>query len=192
MPFAMGAQGTHDDSSHQGSAKRDVALGVAALDAVGQILATELPAVELTTNKDAASGYAGLDASSLLALAQQRTNFKIGSFTRDMTTADGDQAITGVGFQPILIILFASRSGTTGEFSIGLQISGTQLCQYNSHNITAGSFTATNAACLLMKEAAGSYQFANINTFGADGFTVTWTKTGTPAGTCTVYYLAIK
>lgn len=39
MPFWFGAMGSHDDSSHQGSAKRDAYNGVAGLDANGKILA---------------------------------------------------------------------------------------------------------------------------------------------------------
>ena len=39
MPFSGGTSGAHDDAMHQGNAKRDVADGLAALDASGFVLA---------------------------------------------------------------------------------------------------------------------------------------------------------
>ncbi len=57
MPFAIGGGGAHDDTAHQGSAKKGVASGVASLDAASKV-------VQNPVSRGAASGVASLDASS--------------------------------------------------------------------------------------------------------------------------------
>jgi hypothetical protein len=91
MPFPGGTQGGHDDSQHQGSAKKAIlsgvasldatthvplaqltvgtASGIATLDASSHVPAAQLALAELLANKNAVSGYAGLDANSRVAEA---------------------------------------------------------------------------------------------------------------------------
>lgn len=57
----------HQDDLHTGSAKRAQANGVASLDAAGKVPIAEVGAVELTSNKNVASGYAGLDVNTRVA-----------------------------------------------------------------------------------------------------------------------------
>lgn len=146
--------------------------------------------IQTESMKNAASGIAGLDASILLSLAQQRTNFKIGTFTRDMTLAAGNQAVAGVGFVPRFVIFLNSRSGNP-DMSIGFDDGTLQYSVADAH--LSGADTYEVQACSINnRQGAAIYHRGVISSFDADGFTVTWSKLGAVAGTTTVFYAAIK
>jgi hypothetical protein len=111
------------------------------------------------------------------------TRFKVGSFTHDVSI-EGTQAITGVGFQPKALILFGSVIGDTYA-SWGFTDGTTQECIY----ITASPYVMSEAYLCLI---AGGNVRAAFTSFDSGGFTVTWSKNGTPTGTGTVYYLALR
>jgi len=115
-----------------------------------------------------------------------------GTFSRDVSTATGTQAITGVGFLPRLIFFLSSVSGTV-QTSIGFDDSGTyRYCIFNDNAIAAGTWSPYSTKSILLQPASGSYNEGYISTLGSDGFTVTWTKTGTPTGTATIFYVALR
>lgn len=123
------------------------------------------------------------------------TEFKIGSFTRNMTTASGTQAVTGVGFVPrLLVFLAAKSSGIDYSGSVGFDDGTSKFCI--ATYLYAGAYMAwTNsaAASILYPNAPGVTQYAGYaSSLDADGFTITWTRTGAPSGTLTTYYLAIR
>jgi hypothetical protein len=68
MPFSIGGGGAHDDTSHQGSAKKAIASGVASLDAGTLIPAAQVPNHGLskhTADAKASSGnYVGNDTAN--------------------------------------------------------------------------------------------------------------------------------
>jgi hypothetical protein len=181
----------HDDILHTGSAKRATVNGVASLDAAGKVPVAEVGAVELTTNKDAASGYPGLDASSLIALAQQRVLFKVGSFTRDTSTATGTQAITGVGFVPRLVLFFASDTSNAHSVSIGVDEGTVPQCLTDYNASSANTWAQITNAIRLIQAAGIDYR-GNIQSMDADGFTISWTKVGAKTGAATISYIAIR
>lgn len=117
--------------------------------------------------------------------------FKITSFTRDISTASGTQAITGIGFQPDVVLFLYGVSGESpGGFGID---DGTNHYTYaNGYEVTAGSFVLSGAASINLFRAVGNSYAGAVTTLGADGFTITWTKTGSPTGTATVRALCIK
>lgn len=43
----------------------------------------------------------------------------------------------------------------------------------------------------VLQEKGGNYQQGVINSFDADGFTIGWTKVGTPTGTCAINALCV-
>jgi hypothetical protein len=124
-------------------------------------------------------------------LSRSLSNFFIGSFTRNLASSSGTQTVTGVGFQPRGVIFFAAVPSVVGAASWGLD-DGT-----NSEGIrggtVAGEFnTQTDGGSIEVVISGGNYQSASITTLNPDGFIVTWAKTGTPTGTATVKYLAMR
>jgi len=114
----------------------------------------------------------------------------VGSFTRDISTATGTQAITGVGFLP-KVVFFLTVEDTGNMASWGFGNSATALTTYNTDNAAAGTFATTTGAIRVQDGAADIYT-GGLNSLDADGFTIAWVKTGNPTGTITVRYLAIK
>lgn len=115
--------------------------------------------------------------------------FKSGSFTRDISTASGTQAITGVGFRPKFIILFA-QVAVAGNVSIGIT-DGTN----NAGMKVLGSGSPTtwdlnNVPIYIYIDGTKQYYASGI-TMDSGGFTVTWVKAGSPTGTMYVGYFAV-
>jgi hypothetical protein len=126
------------------------------------------------------------EAITALAPAATPAKIKAGSITRAMTTASGDQAYAGVGFQPVLVLFFCH--GT--QPSIGVSaVAGAGACIYYD-SVTPG--TIMSAANAIRSCGTGvNRQDGFVKTFDADGFTITWAKNGSPTGTNTIYYLAV-
>ena len=148
---------------------------------------------------EALAGYTG-GASQRSLLEQARLELKeapegaytvgrsaVGNFDRDMTLASGTQAITGVGFRPYLVIFLGVRSGS-GEITWGFDNGTTRNSM--SRAVATGNFNSSTGASMRFDEAASTLYDATSLTMDADGFTVTWDKTGTKTGTATVLYLA--
>jgi hypothetical protein len=109
-----------------------------------------------------------------------------GSFTRDLTTASGSQAITGVGFVP-KAVLFTMSVGGGARFSDGFD---TQTARGSTYTNGSATFNA-DARSIVALTSGSDFQYAQIATMDSDGFTLTWTKTGSPTGSATIKYLAI-
>ena len=123
----------------------------------------------------------------------ESSRFFGGSFTRDMSTASGTQAITGVGFKPKAVIQI--NVGTTGgndQASTGGTMDGTNNGCIELGVVSNHFPQTTFAGIWRVDEAGGNYQTFVLSSFDSDGFTITWTKTGTPTGTATVTYLAVR
>ena len=116
------------------------------------------------------------------------TKVKIGTFTREFSAPSGDVSYTGVGFKPSFIIALAGvQNNTEGMFSIGfgmLGAHGSMSQDAQSHRLMGTSnlvdFTGTPP----------DGQYGAIISMDDDGFTLRWTKLGSPSGTITVVYLA--
>jgi len=115
------------------------------------------------------------------------SGIKIGYFTYDLSTASGTQAITGVGFKPSHII-FIGGTGDANQTTIGIDNGTTKLCHY----LYTGSFYVNTNFSIASTPGASDYQTGLITTLGSDGFTLTWTKTGSPTGTLSLNYLAFR
>lgn len=117
---------------------------------------------------------------------------KIANFSRDMASASGDVAYTGVGFKPSAVIFFASVAGAAG-LSAGGSDATTHGCIFDAHINTASSWSYSAAICIyLLTASAGTYQCAIVKSMDADGFTLTWTKGNSPSGTAGGVYFAIR
>ena len=116
---------------------------------------------------------------------------KIGTFTRDLTTASGTQAITGVGFTPRFVTFAGHVHAVTSYGFYGGVDNGTTATCFTDYWASANGqwYVVTNRS-LDMRTSTGTIADAYISAFGADGFTLTWTKTGSPTGTGTITYTA--
>ena len=136
------------------------------------------------------------DSTKVLSVRDDRVvtvstaTFKVGTFTRDVSLANGTQAITGVGFKPKIIEMFCSIP-TTAAASVGFSDGTTHESIINRHPETANTWGAgTNL--LSMVTASSTEANAVLTTFDADGFTVTWNKIASPTGTATCQYNVSK
>ena len=114
--------------------------------------------------------------------------FKVGAFTRDTSLASGNQAITGVGFQPKAVVFLACVPSAF-IFSVGLD---TQAARESIRTEDATTFTGVAAAGISLHTNSANVYSGAITTLDADGFTVAWTRTGTPTGLAQIKYLAMR
>lgn len=120
------------------------------------------------------------------------TIYKAGSFTRDTTTASGNQSVTGVGFKPKVVAFVMARDNSFA-FSVGIDDGTTSICATSNSSVTAGAFLidTNDAISSIVNGGADVYQ-GNITSLDSDGFTIAWVKTGTPTATITIGYLALR
>lgn len=128
-------------------------------------------------------------ATNKKILLNKTTAFKVGIFTRDMTLASGSQSITGVGFKPKLITCTSSLgAGTVYASADGISDGIANSCM---ELYGAGGFYI-QGFFLIMHTTPADYQSAIVASLDADGFTLTWTKSGTPTGTGTIIFAAYR
>jgi len=115
--------------------------------------------------------------------------FYVGTATRDCTLASGNVAYTGVGFKASALVVFMAGGLGTNDWSNGF---GTAVSSQCVIGLGGGGNTAPGAFLMWDYNSAGVNQRATIASFDADGFTLTWTKQGSPTGTLTFNYLALR
>lgn len=118
--------------------------------------------------------------------------YKIGTFTRDMTAATGSVAYTGVGFKPKAVIFLCGVTGGSTWGSIGFTDGTSDVSWYNNHASSADSWVLNVANSIDGTTGSGAAQVTTTTSLDADGFTLSWTKIGSPTGTATVAYLALR
>lgn len=105
------------------------------------------------------------------------------AYTRDLTVATGSVAYTGMGFQPTSCIGSGqvAGGGFTNYTSLG-SIADSSRSPSTTYYATTAKFS--NSFFFAFADATETnYQLASIASYDADGFTLSWTKTGTPTGT---------
>jgi hypothetical protein len=122
----------------------------------------------------------------------EKPRVSLGGFTRVLNTASGDVSYTGYGFRPTELEFTASITGGTvwcdgyASFESGSQM----ICR----NFTAaGAFDNSGTTCIKIIGPTGAdIQSAILKSMDADGFTLTWTKAGTPPGTTLQVYVRAR
>jgi hypothetical protein len=119
-----------------------------------------------------------------------RAPCKVGTFTKNMADASGNQSYTGIGFKPAAVIFLAGVNGADGD-SKGVDDGTTAGYAADDYADVAGQQAAGTGASVVIIPAAGKAYVGHIASMDADGFTIAWTRTSTPTGTINVVYLAI-
>lgn len=135
----------------------------------------------LKSNGDGTTSWINAPSSSI--------SYKTGSLTRNIATT-GTQAITGLGFQPRLII-FSGGIDQSTKSSFGASCNSDFRTASNNGG-TTGSFTTGSAFAALIMQDGSNYAQAAVTSKDSDGFTLTWSKTGSPTGTATLFYIALS
>lgn len=113
----------------------------------------------------------------------------IGTIFRDSSLASGTQAITGIGFKPSIIQFIGGQSETVEFCWHGFANATTNQCYTRR---TASSFEAQGAFSIFVYQDLSNTYKGKILTMDSDGFTITWTRTGTPTGTLQIKFMASK
>lgn len=111
-----------------------------------------------------------------------------GILTRDLSLASGSVSYTGVGFTPKTCTFISSLDGTFRS-SIGSD-DGTN---HKAVSLISSSANIWTSDSIVAYDGVGAnYVVAHITSMDADGFTIAWTKTGSPTGTFNVIYTATR
>lgn len=115
--------------------------------------------------------------------------FSVGSFSRDLSTADGDVSYTGLGFTPKAISFVFSWVGNC----IGQGFDdGATHASHVSYGSAAPTYIGNSwSVSIAGLNAAGSaIRTGYVKSFDADGFTITWAGNSGMTGTLNVSYKA--
>lgn len=155
---------------------------------------SDLQTGDILANQIVQVVYDGTNFQMMSPSAAAGLRVKVLVTTHDMSVI-GLQTISGVGFQPKLVQIKASYQGTgysnggSAVMSQGDYDGTTQGCTYPATNTAnpeiAGSDYASGTICLLNRNSVSSNVNASAvaSNLGADGFDLTWSKSGFPTGT---------
>ena len=114
-------------------------------------------------------------------------SYKANSFTRDISLTDSSVSITGTGFQPTLVV-FIGCIGNSKVASWGFDTASSQFCIFSGSD-TNFSFYNTRS-CNFRSGSSSNETNGAITSMDSDGFTILFTKTGSPTGTADLKYAA--
>lgn len=103
------------------------------------------------------------------------TGVKIGVGTQN---AGGDQPIAGVGFKPSVVIFFAVDGNAANmNHSWGFDDGTAHMCSCVRNDAVDNALETST--CMWIQRGGGDILRAYISALGSDGFTLTWTLSGT-------------
>lgn len=106
---------------------------------------------------------------------------KVGTFTND--TANGDQAVTGVGFQPDFLLIFNSTTHSIMVYDGTRQVAAIYL---------DGSWQHSSTVTLQAYTDGSNHIDGVMKSLDSDGFTITWSGLAGTAPAETFAYAAFK
>ncbi len=162
---------------------------------------TSLPAANLTgTVADArisvltASKLTGaLPAISGASLTNLPSSLQVfaGTTTRLFDAASGDVSYTGIGFRPVGFYAY-SIIHTQDTFSWGFDDGTNGNAIYDNSGWGENTYGVGSGSSIYPVTSGANYNKGSIASFDADGFTISWTKLGSPAAlTISIYYMCI-
>jgi len=118
--------------------------------------------------------------------------FAMGVFSKAMTEASGTVAYTGTGFLPTHIFIQGGVTGSKAAFSVGMDDGTIKRVFTNNSENAAGDFIFRTTDSIDITTASGARQLALVDSFDSNGFTLDWTKVGSPTGTANFTYMAYR
>jgi hypothetical protein len=116
-----------------------------------------------------------------------------GNISKNIADATGDQVITGLGFRPVYIefdgILSSVGNANARGYTDCTDVTPASRGVYYYNAGTQWAEAGANTT-LVFRTAAGDIMSGVVTAVGHDGFTITWTKTGSPTGTAAIKYTA--
>ena len=130
--------------------------------------------------------------NALATAAEWDTGSFTNTFTRAIAGANASVSYTGVGFKPSIVFFLMSDGTASTNFSAGFDLSGSRgvLATIND----AGLTITLNLYSVIYAETWNTkLQTGLITSMDADGFTMSWVRTGlTAVGAMSILYLAIR
>jgi hypothetical protein len=114
---------------------------------------------------------------------------KVVQFSRDMTTATGTQSVTGVGFRPSAVI---GHNVVDPSNKQGWGMDDATLSAGTNTRDAVGADTWEASNFIHVQFGGGVTYDGTIQSFDADGFTVSWTKAGASTGSLLCRMLCFK
>lgn len=147
-------------------------------------------ATNLNLAGQATGDYAVYNGSAWTA---QPSKSQHGFIQRDLSVASGNQVVTGVGFEPTSIHFIMEQAGGIADperHSIGFSDgNGGDGCLFYQIAGVSG-WSSTSANCIYW---VGSSQgYVATCTFQSDGFTIAWTRNGSPTGLININWFATR
>lgn len=106
---------------------------------------------------------------------------KLITSSRNLATATSTVSYTGVGFKPSYIRVIGNVNNGT-IVSHGSTDKTNYMTIFKVGTVWQRSISS-GADCIQAISSVGNGVAGNIDSFDADGFTITWTRTGSPTGT---------
>lgn len=128
-------------------------------------------------------------------LAPLSGNIAVGTFTRNTSSASGDQTIVNVGFKPRAVIFLSVVAATAGRLSIGFSNGVVNKGINSVHSAVPDALSPSDNAINIRQGSGGTYSYTGIvKSFDSDGFTIVWTKGADSVSgeTITVQYLTLR
>jgi len=121
------------------------------------------------------------------------TQYKMKLLSKDLTEASGTIPYTGFGFQPThVIFMYSISAGSLGIGGLGFDDGTIQNGISNQEEETADLWIHRTGDTMDFTTASGARQLGEIDSFDSDGFTIDWTKVGSPTGTGSFAAFAFK
>lgn len=164
----------------------------ATIDTAGDIVFSLASGGNITmTPTDSASNHSlTLPAvTDTVAVRSDLVTVKTGTFVKNVGDSVTSQAITGVGGKPIALWVNMSNTVSVVEASYGFTDGTNDYC-----NMQNAGFTYHYPHLVYFNHASAGtdLRYAVLSSFDSDGFTLTWSKTGSPPSeTVTCSYIAL-
>lgn len=143
---------------------------------------------DTTTLLAAGAANLGLFMNSAGTAPAWGVTAKIITSTITTSNASASVSYTGVGFKPSVVIAMGIVNVST-EVSIGFADASTQR---NLSQNPLGINWQYDATLLWLKESVGNDYDGTLTSMDADGFTISWVKTGSPTATALLFFLCFR